>query len=116
MDIEEIRNYCLLKKGVTESYPFDDKTLVMKVADKMFCLINLEPPHTINVKCEPVKAIELRESFSGVTAGYHMNKKHWNTILLDEIENPHLIKEWIDDSYKLVVRKLPEKSSLEMLG
>ena len=118
MDIEEIRTYCLGKKGVTESFPFDDKTLVMKVMNKMFCLISLELPHGINVKCDPEKAIELREEFKGVLPGYHMNKRLWNTIRIDEIEKPALIKEWIDDSYELVVNTLPKKvrKELEEMG
>ncbi len=114
MDIEEIRNYCLKKKGVTESFPFDETTLVMKVKNKMFCLIALDLPHGINVKCDPDKAVELREKYEGVLPGYHMNKRLWNTIRINEIENSALIKEWIDDSYELVVNTLPRKVREEL--
>ena len=114
MDIEGIRNYCLSKKGVTESFPFDDETLVMKVMNKMFCLVGLELPHSITLKCEPEKAVKLREHFSGVLPGYHMNKRLWNTIMIDEIENDELLKGWIDDSYLLVVMGLTKKLQNEL--
>ncbi len=108
MNIEEVRKYCLKKKSVTESFPFDENTLVLKVKGKMFCLINLIPPHSVNLKCDPGLALELREKYEGVNPGYHMNKKHWNTVELNSGISPNLIKKWIDDSYKLVTGKLPK--------
>ena len=109
MNIEEFRAYCLLKKGVTESFPFDDTTLVMKVLNKMFALANLDGDLSINLKCVPEKALELREQYPAVLPGYHMNKKHWNTVMIDNSIPDALIKEWIDDSYNLVLSKLPKK-------
>ena len=104
MDIEKVREYCLKKKFVTESLPFDDETLVFKVANKIFCLLSLTPPYNINLKCDPELAVELREKYEAVTPGYHMNKNHWNTIALD-----NTIEEWIDNSYNLVYENLPQK-------
>ena len=109
MNIEEFRSYCLLKKGVTEGFPFDDTTLVMKVLNKMFALANLDGDLSINLKCAPEKALELREQYPAVLPGYHMNKKHWNTVMIDDSIPDTLIKEWIDNSYNLVLSKLPKK-------
>lgn len=114
MDIEKLREYCLKKKGVTESFPFDEETLVFKVMGKMFCLTNLNPPLSINLKCEPEKALELREEYEFVRPGYHMNKQHWNTVDLDGVVNPKLIFTWIDDSYSLVVASLTKKLQEEL--
>jgi predicted DNA-binding protein (MmcQ/YjbR family) len=112
MNIEDIRNYCTSKKSVTESLPFDDDTLVFKVMNKMFLLTNLSGDLTINIKCEPVKAIELREKYSSVKPGYHMNKNHWNTVEIDGFIPDKLICQWIDDSYNLIVESLPKKTKL----
>jgi len=91
MDIEQIQKYCKKKAEVTESFPFDDETLVFKVANKIFCLASLTPPFSINLKCDNEKAIELRERFEEVIPGYHMNKAHWNTIMLDgTLRNPQI--------------------------
>lgn len=110
MNIEELREYCLSKKGVEECFPFDEETLVYKVMGKMFLLAGMEyQPLEFNVKCDPEKAIELRESFSCVTAGYHMNKKHWNTIICDGSVNRKQLEDWIDDSYNLIIDSLPKK-------
>ncbi len=109
MNIEEFREYCLLKKEVEECLPFDDKTLVFKVCNKMFALTSLEGEFKINLKCEPERAIELREEYSSVIPGFHMNKKHWNTVLMDTDISDEKIKEWIDMSYDLVFSKLPKK-------
>ena len=114
MNVEEIRMYCLRKKNVGESFPFDDTTLVFKVIDKIFALINLDENHSINLKCDPEKAIILREHYDFVLPGYHMNKKHWNTIILDERILGSLLMEWINDSYNLVVGKLPKKIREEL--
>lgn len=115
MDIEIIRDYCLAKKGIEECFPFDDTTLVFKVMGKMFLLISLDSqPISFNAKCNPEKAIELRENHTCVQPGYHMNKTHWNTIICDGSVNQKLIKQWIDDSYDLVVKTLPKKVQLEL--
>lgn len=109
MDPERIRKYCLRKSAVTESFPFDNDTLVFKVMNKMFCLLNLIPPYSINLKCDPEYAIELREQYEAVKSGYHMNKKHWNTIELDRSIPEKEITKWIDHSYDLVASGLPKK-------
>ncbi|MBA3679686.1 MAG: MmcQ/YjbR family DNA-binding protein [Bacteroidetes bacterium] len=109
MSIEEIREHCLLKKGVTEGFPFDNETLVFK-AVKIFLLTGLNSnPIQFNVKCDPPKAIELREKYDFVRPGYHMNKQHWNTIICDGRATKKQIFEWIDDSYELIVQSLPKK-------
>lgn len=102
MDIETLRDHCISKKGASESFPFGDETLVFKVAGKIFALVNLEGDLSINLKCDPALAIELRERYSSVTAGYHMNKKHWNTVMLDGSVADKEIFSWIDHSYDLV--------------
>ncbi len=109
MNIEKIREYCLSKKEVTESLPFDDETLVFKVLDKMFLLMNLEGELRINVKCDPEEAVRLRDTYRAVLPGYHMNKKYWNTVLIDGSVPGHILFEWIDKSYDLVVSALPKK-------
>jgi predicted DNA-binding protein (MmcQ/YjbR family) len=116
MNVEEIRAYCIDKKGVTESFPFDDDTLVFKVLDKIFLLISLErQPLRINVKCDPEKAIELRESYSdNILPGYHMNKLHWNTVIINQELSNTLIKKFIDDSYHLVLKSLPKAKQLRL--
>ena len=114
MNVEDIRLYCLKKKAVTESFPFDDTSLVFKVANKMFALVNLRDNQSINLKCDPDKALELREHYSAVLPGYHMNKKLWNTVVLDNSVSDQVIKEWIDDSYYLVVENLPKKLRQEL--
>ena len=109
LDIESIRNFCLEKRGVTEELPFNEDSPVYKVIGKIFVIASLTPPYSINLKCDPEKAIELRERYEAVSPGYHMNKTHWNTIDLSENISPKLIKEWIDHSYELVVNRLPKK-------
>ncbi|UXE68492.1 MAG: MmcQ/YjbR family DNA-binding protein [Chryseotalea sp. WA131a] len=109
MNIESFQKYCLSKKGVTEEFPFDNNTLVFKVMGKMFALTNVEAFEGINLKCEPELAAQLREEYPAVKAGYHMNKKHWNTIVMDGSIGDKLIQQWIDLSYDLVVASLPKK-------
>lgn len=110
MDIETFRNYCLSKKGVTESLPFDENTLVFKVLSKVFAITNLiQKPMAVNLKCDPEKAIELRESHSEISPGYHMNKKHWNTIIFNGNLPLNLLLELTDHSYELVVLKMTKK-------
>lgn len=114
MNVEEIRNYCIAKPNVTESFPFDNDTLVFKVVDKMFLLMSLEKqPVSINAKCNPDKAIQLREQFPNhIFPGYHMNKIHWNTVVVDEFLGWQMVKELIDSSYELVVKSLPKSKQL----
>lgn len=103
MNIESLREYCLSKPGADESFPFGPDTLVYKVNGKIFLLTGLDEEQlSFNVKCDPGKAIELREEFSCVLPGYHMNKKHWNTIVVDGSVSIKQLKEWIDHSYELV--------------
>lgn len=115
MHIDELRDYCMAKPGVTEEFPFDEVTLVFKVVNKMFCLAGLEwwerGEPAINVKCDPEMAVKLREQYDGtVVGGYHSNKKHWNTIYVNrDVANDELLK-WIDHSYDLVVAKLNRKN------
>jgi predicted DNA-binding protein (MmcQ/YjbR family) len=115
MNIESLREYCLSKKETTESLPFDDVTLVFKVCDKMFALLNIDGDLSINLKCDPEKAISLREEHSSVIPGYHMNKKYWNTIILDGSLPEKLIREWIDHSYDEVIKKLPGKQLKKLI-
>jgi predicted DNA-binding protein (MmcQ/YjbR family) len=110
MNLQDLREYCLTKPGVEETTPFGPDTLVYKVAGKMFLLTGFEySPVQFNVKCDPEKAIDLRERYACVQPGYHMSKKHWNTILVDGSVSIKLVKEWIDDSYQLVVEGLSKK-------
>lgn len=109
MNIEEIREYCLSKKAVEETFPFDEVTLVFKVKNKMFALSALEKGSNIVLKCDPDKAIELRAHYPDIEGAYHMNKTHWNQIDLNGNVPSKLIAEMIDDSYNLVVSKMPKK-------
>jgi len=114
MNIENFRAYCLGKKGTTEDFPFDSETLVFKVKGKMFALTNVDFFDSINLKCDPEFAIELREKYNAVIPGYHMNKKHWNTVNIDGTLPEQLIYKWVDHSYNLVVQKLPAKLRQEI--
>jgi len=115
MNIEQIREYCIKKNGVTEEFPFDEETLVFKVMGKIFLLASLESiPLQINLKCDPENAVEIREEYEAVQPGYHMNKKHWNTISIDGSVPAKKIFEWIDNSYRLVVAGL-KKSDIKKL-
>ena len=105
MDIVTLRDYCISKDGASESFPFGEDTLVFKVNDKIFALVNLYGDLSINLKCDPAFAIELRERYQDVTAGYHMNKKHWNTVVMDGSVPEKEIFSWIDHSYDLVMKK-----------
>lgn len=108
MNIEEFREYCIQKKAVTESFPFDQSVLVFKVHGKIFVLINVDDYDSFNAKCDPERAIQLREQHPGIQPGYHMNKRHWNTISLDGSIPDTLIRELIDHSYQQVCAKLPK--------
>jgi predicted DNA-binding protein (MmcQ/YjbR family) len=103
MNIEELRDYCISKPAVTESFPFDESTLVFKVAGKMFLLTDLVDAFSMNIKNTPEKIIELREQYPSVLPGYHMSKIHWNTVMIDGTISDNLLKLWIDESYNLIV-------------
>lgn len=113
MDIESFREYCLSKKGATESFPFDQHTLVFKVGGKMFALTSLDKwekgDYSINLKCDPERALELRSSYTGILPGYHMSKKHWNTVAVNQDVSLSMVKELIDHSYDLVFGSLTKK-------
>lgn len=118
MNIEEFREYCLTKKGVTEELPFGESTLVYKVMGKIFSLTSLDSISlSFNLKCDPEKAVLLREQYACVQPGYHMNKKHWNTILVNGSLSRRELNEWIDHSYQLVVSGLTkvQQQQLESL-
>ena len=117
MNIESLQQYCLSKKGVEESLPFGPSTLVFKVGGKMFLLASLDAvPLQFNVKCEPDNAVLLREQHACVLPGYHMNKQHWNTIVVDGTASDKLLKQWIDDSYNLILQSLPKKAQEQILS
>jgi predicted DNA-binding protein (MmcQ/YjbR family) len=105
MNIETLREHCISKNGATESFPFGEDTLVFKADGKIFALVNLDGDLSINLKCDPAFAIDLRERYSSVIPGYHMNKKHWNTIILDGTVPDKEVFSWIDHSYELVAGK-----------
>ncbi len=108
MHIESLREYCLSKKGVEESLPFGPDTLVFKIGQKIFLLTSLDSPQLqFNVKCDPALAEELREKHAAVKPGYHMNKKHWNTVVVDGFVSDSILREWIDHSYQLILHSLP---------
>ena len=116
MNTEQLRDYCLSKLGVTESLPFDEYTLVFKVMGKIFAIVPLERiPTQVNLKCDPERAIELREQFpDAVFPGYHMSQKHWNTVYAENNIPPKLFLEMVDHSYELIVQKLPKKLQEEL--
>ncbi|MCP9612745.1 MmcQ/YjbR family DNA-binding protein [Coprobacter tertius] len=114
MDFETLREYCLSFPEVTECFPFDESTLVFKVSGKMFLYTDLEDgEHWFNVKCDPEKAIELREKYSFVIPGFHANKKYWNTVRMDGVRDD-LLQEWIFHSYTEVIKKLPKSKREEL--
>lgn len=118
MQVDQLREYCIRKKGVTEEFPFDEVTLVFKVMGKMFALVGLnkwEQGETkMNLKCDPVRAEELRGEYESINPGYHMNKKHWNTITFNHDVSDKLAFELIDHSYELVIKGLTKKLKEEL--
>ena len=115
MNLEFFRNYCLEKKGVTEEFPFDESTLVFKVMGKMFAATGIDREEfTVNLKCDPEWAIELREEHADVLPGFHMNKKHWNTIQMEGDLSGKLINKMIDHSYEMVVKGMTKKLRSEL--
>ena len=113
MNIEEVREYCIQKKGVTESFPFDETTLVFKVMNKMFCLLGLDNQR-VSLKNDPEKNIQLRAQFPDIYEGYHLHKQHWNTIELKGTVSSKLMCEMIDESYDLIVASLTKKLKEEL--
>jgi len=109
MNLEIIRMHCLSKPGVTEEFPFDNQTLVFKVLGKVFLLTDVDNPSSLNLKCDPEKAVELREKYDTITPGYHMNKKHWNTVQVKGAYGQKELLDMIDHSYQLVFDGLPAK-------
>lgn len=110
MNIEEIREYCIAKNHVEETFPFDQDTLVFKVMGKMFLLISLTESNRFNVKCDPERCIELREQYTEIQPGWHMSKKMWNTVYVDGTLPKKLVLELIDHSYNEVIKGLPKKT------
>jgi predicted DNA-binding protein (MmcQ/YjbR family) len=108
MNIESLRDYCLSKENAQESFPFGDDTLVFKVMNKIFLLCGLEHSDRFNVKCDPEKALLLREEFDEVQPGWHMNKTHWNTVFMNGRLSDYQLKEMIDHSYDLIISSLPK--------
>jgi predicted DNA-binding protein (MmcQ/YjbR family) len=107
MTVDVLRDHMLRKKGVTEGFPFGEEVLVFKVMSRIFALVNLERvPLSVNLKCDPERAVELRERFEAVQPGYHMNKKHWNTVILDGTLSDPEMRDLVDHSYDLVARAL----------
>jgi predicted DNA-binding protein (MmcQ/YjbR family) len=109
MNIELLREHCISKPAVTEEFPFDNDTLVFKVAGKMFALTSLSAPVSVNLKCDPEKVEELRQTYEAINPGFHMNKTHWNTVQFNEDVNDTLLLKMVDESYHLVVKGLPKK-------
>jgi predicted DNA-binding protein (MmcQ/YjbR family) len=114
LNLEGFRKYCLAKRGVTEEFPFDKTTLVFKVMGKMFALTDVEDFESINLKVDPEEGSELRERYDFVRQGYHMNKKHWITVILAHGVPERLVLQWVDKSYELVVRGLTKSQRLSL--
>lgn len=114
MFLEELRTYCLAKPGVSEHFPFDNRTLVFKVMNKMFALCDVEDFDSVNLKCDPERAIDLRERYDAVKPGYHMNKQHWNTVSINSDVPDNMLFELTDHSYDLIVASLPKKVRNEL--
>lgn len=110
MDIETYRDYCLSKKGATESFPFSQDILVFKVAEKMFTVTGINTFSSISVKCDPELVEELREQYAAVNAPSYLNKRHWNSVAMDRSIPDHVIYKWIDDSYDLVVKNMSKNT------
>jgi predicted DNA-binding protein (MmcQ/YjbR family) len=110
MNFEQLDTYIRAKQGVTYDYPFDEKVRVYRIADKMFALTSEDRPISVNLKCDPIYALELRSLYKGIIAGYHMNKKHWNTVTVEDSDvDDETVKALIDHSYELVYGQLTKK-------
>lgn len=114
MNITFFRTYCLAKPGASEDMPFGENILCFKVGGKIFAIIDIELFESVNLKCDPEKAVEIREQYLSVTPGYHMSKKHWNTVPFDGSVPDPLILSWVDHSYDLVFKSLPKKTQAEI--
>ncbi len=114
MNIEEFRDYCLGLPGATEDTPFGPDTLVFKVGGKLFALTDLQSFGSVNLKCDPERAAALREAFDFVRPGFHMNKKHWNTVLIGTGATDVQVRAWTEYSYQLVVASLPKAARIEL--
>ena len=116
MDFKTMDAYILGKKSATFDYPFDEKTRVYRIGEKMFALTTEEAPIRVNLKCDPIYALELRSLYEGIISGYHMNKKHWNTVIVEDSDvDEETARELIDHSYELVYNSLTKKQR-ELLG
>jgi predicted DNA-binding protein (MmcQ/YjbR family) len=109
MTLQELREHCAHKPGFSEDLPFGPEVLAFRVGGKIFALMNVDDFESVNLKCDPERAIELRERYTGITPGYHMNKQHWNTVLTDGSVPNRLVVELADHSYDLVRASLPNK-------
>jgi predicted DNA-binding protein (MmcQ/YjbR family) len=109
MHVEQLRDFCIALPAVTEEFPFDNDTLVFKVAGKMFALTSLSKPVSVNLKCEPDLAVEYRSCYTAVEPGFHMSKTHWNTVSFNEDVDDTLLLKMVLQSYQLVVKGLPKK-------
>lgn len=116
MNIEELRDHCLAKPGATEGFPFGEDTLVFKVGGKIFLITGLDQGDRFNVKCDPELAVELRERYTEVQPGYHMNKKMWNTVFMTGSLTHKQLLDMIDHSYDLIIKSLPKKTQAEITG
>lgn len=115
MNFKTMDRYILSKKGATFDYPFDETTRVYRIAEKMFALTSEKKPLSVNLKCDPLYALELRSLYKGIIPGYHMNKKHWNTVSVEDSDvDEETIKELIDHSYTLVYNSLTKKKQLQV--
>lgn len=114
MNIEEFRAFCLSKDFVTEEFPFDDVTLTFKVDNKLFALTNVDLFETVNLKCDPVAALDLREQYQSVSPGFHMNKKHWNTITINGDVPDDKLLEMVTHSYDCVVKGFSRRRKVEL--
>ena len=115
MNTETLRLYCISKPGATESFPFDESTLVFKVGGKIFALLDIDSqPTTVNLKCDPERAVQLREEHAAVVPGFHMNKRHWNAVTLGGSLRSSDLHDWIDHSYELVVKSLSKAARSEL--
>lgn len=118
MDIQQLYEFCLVKKGVTEHFPFDEDTLVFKVGGKMFCLTSLKEwengTPSLNLKCDPEKALELRAEYEAIRPGYHMSKVHWNSVDIGKDVSDKMLVELINHSYELVFKSLSKKMQTEI--
>jgi predicted DNA-binding protein (MmcQ/YjbR family) len=116
VNLDSYRTHCLSKPGVTEGFPFGEDVLVFKVGGKMFALSRIDDFERISLKVDPDRGVELREAYEAVEEAFHMNKRHWIMVMMDGTVPDRLLKEWIDDSYNLVVASLPRKEQAKLSG